>query len=84
MNYCYRELGKLNGALFIHGHSMDENDKHIFDRIKSSSLRKIFVSLFGDECSDSNTRTKANARAYLEGIDKEVTFYDAESAPVWG
>ena len=84
LNYCYRELGKLNGALFIHGHSMDENDKHIFDRIKSSSLRKIFVSLFGDECSDSNTRTKANARAYLEGIDKEVTFYDAESAPVWG
>ncbi|MGM0691894.1 MAG: DUF4917 family protein [Pseudomonadota bacterium] len=83
LNYCYRELGKLNGSLFIHGHSMDENDKHIFDQIKSSPVDKIFVSIFGNEHSEANTRTKANARAYLERFDKEVDFYDAESAPVW-
>lgn len=62
---------------------MDENDKHIFDQIKSSPVDRIFVSIFGNEHSEANTRTKANARAYLERFDKEVDFYDAESAPVW-
>ena len=83
LNYCYRELGRLNGSLFIHGHSFDENDKHIFDQIKSSSVNRIFVSIFGNEHNESNTRTKANARAFLEKFDRDVDFYDAESAPVW-
>jgi hypothetical protein len=83
LNYCYRKLGRISGVLFFHGHSMDESDKHIFDQIKASSVDKIFVSIFGNEYSEANTRTKANARAFLEGLGKDVFFYDAESAPVW-
>lgn len=83
LNYCYRKLGNLSGTLFIHGHSMDENDKHIFDQIKSSRVNKVFVSIYGDEHSEANTRTKANARAFLERLDKDIAFYQAESTPVW-
>ncbi|GEK46240.1 DUF4917 domain-containing protein [Bisbaumannia pacifica] len=83
LNYCFQALGNLRGSLFIHGHSMDENDKHIFDQIKSSRVSKVFVSIYGDENTAANTRTKANAMAFLQGFGKSVEFYQAESAPVW-
>lgn len=83
LNYCYQALGKLNGVLFIHGHSMDDNDKHIFDQIKSSRVSKVFVSIYGDENTAANTRTKANAMAFLQRFNRSVEFYQAESAPVW-
>jgi hypothetical protein len=83
LNYCFQALGNLSGSLFIHGHSMDENDKHIFDQVKSSRASKIFVSIFGDEHSEENTRTKANALAFLQRHGTTVDFYQAQSAPVW-
>lgn len=83
LNYCYQALGKLNGILFVHGHSMDDNDKHIFDQIKSSRISKVFVSIYGDENTEANTRTKANAMAFLQSFNRSVEFYQAESAPVW-
>jgi hypothetical protein len=83
LNYCFRELRDVSGTFFIHGHSIDENDKHIFDQLKRSGVEKVFVSIFGNENSEANTRAKANARAYLESPVTEVDFYDAESTPIW-
>ena len=73
----------MAGTLVIFGHSMDGNDKHVFDQIKSSGLSKIFVSIYGDEDTEENIRTKANARAYLERPGIDVDFYQAELAAVW-
>lgn len=83
LNYCFRALRNVSGTFFIHGHSIDENEKHIFDQLKRSGVEKFFVSIFGDENSEANTRVKANARAYLETAIPSVEFYDAESAPIW-
>ena len=81
--HSFRALKQLDHVLFIHGHSMDENDKHIFDQIASSGVRKIYVSIFGNENTAENKRTKANARAYLESLTVSVDFYQAETAPIW-
>lgn len=83
LNYCFQALGQVSGSLFIHGHSMDENDKHIFDQVKSSRVSKVFVSIFGNENSPANTRTKANAMAFLQRHGATVEFYQAKSTPVW-
>ena len=83
LNYCFRALNNVSGIFFIQGHSMDENDKHIFDQLKKSNVEKFFVSIFGNENSEENTRLKANARAYLESDRADVEFFDAESAPIW-
>lgn len=83
LSYCFRALAELSGTLFIHGHSMDENDKHIFNQIKLSRVSKIFVSIHGGENTEENARTKANASAFLNKHGVEVEFYQAESAPVW-
>ena len=83
LSCCYRALRRIDGALFILGHSMDANDDHIFDQIKASGINKVFVSIHGDEYNDANTRTRSNAVAFLEGVERSVEFFDAETAPVW-
>ncbi|WP_336146544.1 DUF4917 family protein [Marinobacter salarius] len=80
LNFCFHALKEVRGTLFIFGHSMDENDKHIFDQINKSRVSRIFVSIHGDETTDANRRTIANARAFL---DARVEFYRSESTPVW-
>ncbi|NLR37464.1 DUF4917 family protein [Aeromonas hydrophila] len=84
--YLYKsftKLGELEGVLFIHGHSLDENDKHIFDKVVSSNVSKVYVSIFGNENSDANKKSKANALAYIQSNTTAVEFYQAETAPVW-
>lgn len=83
LSYCYRALSKINGTVVIFGHSIDENDKHIFDAVKNGSASQIFVSLYGDEESEANVRSKANAIAFLSGAGRVVEFFDAMTAPVW-
>ncbi|MCG9628994.1 DUF4917 family protein [Vibrio mediterranei] len=80
LNACYKALKKLGGTLFIHGHSMAENDKHIFDQINDSDVESVFISIYGDENSADNRALKARANQF---IDVEINFYDAASAPIW-
>ncbi|KAB7895999.1 DUF4917 family protein [Rouxiella sp. S1S-2] len=83
LNSCYLSLKKLSGNLFIHGHSIDENDRHIFDKIKESNVEKIFVGIYGDENSHSNLRSIANANAFLSSRNIVIEFYDSSTAPIW-
>ena len=83
LHYCYRALGDLRGSFFILGHSLDENDQHIFEKIKKSDVNQVFVSLHGDENNAANTRTKANAIAFLGTANRSVEFFDAQTASIW-
>lgn len=83
LNYCYRQLSMAVGTVFVHGHSIDANDQHIFDALKRSPAKQFFISIFGDENNAENRRAKANARTYLEGPDRTIEFFDAASAPIW-
>lgn len=81
LSYCFERLGRLEGVLFIYGHSFDENDRHIFDQIRESHVIRVFVSVYGDENSEENILMKGQALAYL-GANR-VSFFQAESAPIW-
>lgn len=82
LDFCFQKLSKLESVLFIYGHSFDESDKHIFDELNESGLEKVYVSIYGDEDSPENQRTKANALTYLSNLT--VTFYQAETTYIWG
>lgn len=84
LTFCLRKLETSAAPIFILGHSMDENDAHIFEAIRKSDTRQIFVSIFGDEDSDANRRLKANAAAFLGAAGKHVDFFDASTAAAWG
>lgn len=84
LTFCLRKLETSAAPIFILGHSMDENDRHIFDAIRKSEARQIFVSIFGDDQSDANRRLRANALAFLGGPGKYVDFFNADTVRAWG
>ena len=76
-------------ALFVYGHSFDANDAHVLNKIGYGKISHLFVSLFGSPDSPSNVTIRKNvsAIAALRGDFApalEVTYYDAQSAAVWG
>src|SRR6202035_1072609 len=40
-----RSFSKIGGNLFIYGHSLADNDKHILNLIPKSKIKRLFVSL---------------------------------------
>ncbi len=82
LNACYQALGELRGTLYIHGHSIAENDRHIFDQINRSRVNKVFISIFGDENQEWNREAMVNADRFLVR-DIDIEFYDAATAPIW-
>ena len=84
LHFCFRALGELSDDLFVYGHSIAGTDRHLFNAIGKSGVTRVFVSLFGDEYSPNNVATMANALAFMRRSGREVLFYDAASAQVWG
>ncbi len=91
LHKCLRSLESIKGCLFIHGHSIDDNDTHIFQSIiKNKKIDLLMISLYGDPNKDSNKMIRKNAkflvRKRTELFDKNplcIKFYQAETAKVW-
>ncbi|HIT92724.1 MAG TPA: DUF4917 family protein [Candidatus Stercorousia faecigallinarum] len=85
LSYCYSKLKGIKDVLFIHGHSLDKKDKHIFDAIsKNSTIKRVYISLCSKE-KYQEKREKADTFFANREREKtlEVFFYDAESANLW-
>lgn len=89
--YCYRRLTRLNGALFIHGVALSDNDQHILDAIAdpAGTISALYVGLYGPP-SASRNRVQLTAEQLAEACSARaehapsLTFYDAETAAAWG
>lgn len=79
------QLRYIKGNLFVHGHSLDENDKHIIDIINNAwSLKQIFISVFDPEKNFEEMQQKS-LTLFVDGQKhpKKIFLYDAQSANVW-
>ena len=86
LQYCYNKLSEISGVLFIHGHSLDETDQHIFDVInKNLKIKKIYISVHQQKENLKDKRKKSDT--FFATREKEETlkveFYDAESVNIW-
>lgn len=85
LRHCLDKLRASGGNVFICGHSAAENDSHIYTSLFSSNIEHLYFGVY----KPSEDR--------LKGIDSELakyqklgakgipySFYDAESANVWG
>lgn len=86
LNYCYTYLYNIKNILFIHGHSLDKKDKHIFEAINDNkNIKKIYISVHQQKENLKDKRKKSDtffATREKEGTLK-VEFYDAESVNIW-
>ena len=82
LRYAYDKLKNLQGSLFIYGHSMAENDYHLYNAIFESDIDRLFVCVYRPEENLQSAREKlAQFRERNHGI--EVSYIDSATAQVW-
>lgn len=93
--YLYHSYKSFSGVmrtkeatLFVYGHSLADNDRHVLDKIARGKIEEIYVSVHGDIDSARNRQLVANAEALMSrrtrGASLNLIYYDAASANVWG
>lgn len=82
------QMAQRSDALFIFGHSLADNDKHVLKKISRGKIAQVYVGLYGDPESQGNkqilTAATALANSRDEQVALDVAFFDAASARVWG
>lgn len=85
---AYRSFESIQGALFIYGHSLAENDDHYLRCIRKGKINHLYVGVYGDPNSEQNKFIIRRASQLSDGrrgkIRLDVTYFDAASAKVWG
>lgn len=83
-----RQMEQAKDALFVLGHSMADNDRHILRKISGGRISNLYVSVFGDLQDKHNVEMIANAnrlkRERLSSYPLDIKFFNAESSQVWG
>ena len=82
----FSSLKSIEGSLFIYGHSLRDEDDHIFNCINANKeVKKIFVSIHGEENSEANRKIIEKINTWRKKYSpKEYFVYTAETAKVWG
>lgn len=82
LQYAYENLTYLKGNLFIHGHSLDENDMHIFSQINTNkNIKKIFISVFEPDKNLEEMQQKVSQ--VFKNEKQKIYYYDSQTARVW-
>lgn len=83
---AFSSLKSIGGNLFIFGHSIRDEDDHIFDYFNENNtgVKRVFISLFGDPTSAENKKTIQKVTGWSETFTrKDFYFYDSATAVVW-
>lgn len=87
LSRSFSSLKSISDDLFIFGHSIRNEDDHVFDIINANKkLKKIFISLHGgfDKVGNQKILEKVkNWRNDYKSKDREYIFYDSKTANVW-
>ncbi len=84
LQYCYNKLSEISAVLFIHGHSLNETDQHIFDAInKNLIIKKIYISVHKDTENLDDKKKLAKERLNIFYSLRRLCYYDADSANLW-
>ncbi|MCO4291357.1 DUF4917 family protein [Solitalea sp. MAHUQ-68] len=88
LSRSFSSLKSIKGDLFIFGHSLRDEDDHVFDIVNSNQgLKRIFISLYGNSDKIENKKIigKINAwQSEFTSKGREYIFYDSTSANIWG
>jgi hypothetical protein len=96
--YLHKALRSFEGccnskkaSITIYGHSLADNDAHVLRCIIKGNCSNLYVSLYGDPLSEWNQSVIKNAQYLVRQRELQnarsplkLTFFDAQSASVWG
>lgn len=85
----FASLKNITGNIFIFGHSLRDEDDHVFKYINhKSNVKNIFISIYGDKNTKENQRILSKIKTWekeqsIKKSPKKYYVYQAESANVW-
>lgn len=85
LSRTFSSLKSITGSLFIFGHSIRDEDNHVFDFINhNNSKLTIFIGIFGDLDQEHNKRILNKVEMWREAFPKKkFEIYDAATVNVW-
>jgi hypothetical protein len=84
LRHCLEKLRTGADALFVYGHSADDNDAHIYNSIFNSPRKELYFGIYKpDEGKIRSFDGKLERYRRTLGSDITISFFDAESANVW-
>jgi hypothetical protein len=82
LRHCYDKLKGLTETLFIFGHSIAENDFHLFDAIFESGVKKLFICVHQPD--DNLQAAKERLAQFRERNNQiAVEYIDAATVKIW-
>ncbi len=82
LKYCYDELSNVEESLFVFGLTTNDRDRHIFDAIFQSKIRKLFY--FVHQPQNGYAMTREKLAAYSAHNRRVTIFYvDTATVKVW-
>lgn len=86
LSFCFDSLAKMEGCLFIHGHSLDDNDKHVLREIKNNfAIKELYIGVFNPEENFEAVFEKVGSifgtRISTDKI--KIKYYDSSTASIW-
>jgi hypothetical protein len=78
-------IKNIGGNLFIFGHSLRDEDDHVFNLIlENKKLKNIFISVYGDLQSELNKHIIRKIDNWKQNnIKSSIYLFDSQSAKVW-
>jgi hypothetical protein len=87
LSRAYRSFQAIGNCLFVHGHSLAENDEHYLKLIERGKVKHLFLGLHGDPDTENNKRIIRRANLMVSNRRNsnalKLSFYDTETANVW-
>lgn len=87
LSRSFSSIKSITGDIFIFGHSIRDEDDHVFDIINTNrSLKKIFISLFGNKDSEENKKIIHKIAGWRNEYNfkgREYIFYNSSTTNVW-
>jgi len=87
LSRSFSSLKSITGDLFIFGHSIRDEDDHVFEIVNSNTkLKQIFISLFGNQHSIDNQKIINKITIWRKEYrinGREYNFYNSQSTKIW-
>jgi hypothetical protein len=84
LRHCYSKLRENAAAVFVYGHSADDNDAHIYRAIFESNAKQLFFGVYQpDEAKLKVFEGQLAKYKAVTGSEIDYAFFDSASAEVW-
>jgi len=84
LRHCYDKLRENEAAVFVYGHSADQNDVHIYRAIFMSGAAHLYFGVYQPD-EEKLKKLDGLLAGYKHGFASTIdyTFFDSGSARVW-